>query len=372
MPPSALSAELLDSLRGVLGADHVRVDDETRRLRTRGKSTPDLLRARAGDLSDAPDAVVRPGTHDDVVAVLAWAVEHHVAVVPFGGGTCVTGGLAARRDGFAGLVSLDLVRMKRLVSVDHESMTAVLEPGLRGPEAEALLAAEGVLTRPLPAVLRVRDHRRLRGHPVLGPVQCRLRPLRRAGRRPAGRDAARRAPARLRARERRRAGPAPAVPGLGGCVRRHHRGHRAGAAGARGEGLRGLAVGVVRGRRRGDAHDGPGGAAADRAPALRRGRDGDQPRAARRDRRRGLRGLPDDHRLRGHAVRRRGPARGGHGAAHRTGRDAGRCGPPGEAWANGRYDAPYLRDATARRRRAGGDPRDGDVLVEPPRPSMPG
>jgi alkyldihydroxyacetonephosphate synthase len=145
VPPPALSAELLDGLRRVVGPEHVLVDDETRRLRTRGKSTPDLLRARAGDLSDAPDAVVRPGSHDDVAAVLAWAVENHVAVVPFGGGTCVTGGLAARRDGFAGLVSLDLVRMKRLLSVDHESMTAVLEPGLRGPEAEALLAAEGVL-----------------------------------------------------------------------------------------------------------------------------------------------------------------------------------------------------------------------------------
>jgi alkyldihydroxyacetonephosphate synthase len=145
VPPSHLAAELLDPLREAIGADHVRTDDETRRLRTRGKSTPDLLKARAGDLSDAPDAVVRPGSHDDVAAVLAWAVDHHVAVVPFGGGTCVTGGLAARRDGFAGLVSLDLVRMKRLVSVDHESMTAVLEPGLRGPEAEALLAEEGVL-----------------------------------------------------------------------------------------------------------------------------------------------------------------------------------------------------------------------------------
>ena len=77
-------------------------DDDARRLRTRGKSTPDLLRARAGDLTDAPDAVVRPGTHDDVAAVLALAVEHRLAVVPFGGGTSVTGGLAARRDGFAG------------------------------------------------------------------------------------------------------------------------------------------------------------------------------------------------------------------------------------------------------------------------------
>src|SRR5262245_13203806 len=113
-PRPALTEEVLDAFREAVGAEHVLLDDDTRRLRTRGKSTPDLLRARAGDLSDAPDAVVRPGSHDDVAAVLAWAVEHHVAVVPFGGGTCVTGGLAARRDGFAGLVSLDLVRMKRL------------------------------------------------------------------------------------------------------------------------------------------------------------------------------------------------------------------------------------------------------------------
>jgi alkyldihydroxyacetonephosphate synthase len=142
--PSALGPTLLAQLADLLGDEHVRTDDETRRLRTRGKSTPDLLRMRAGDLSDAPDAVVRPGTHDEVASVLAFAVEHHLAVVPFGGGTSVTGGLVALRDGFAGVLSLDLVRMKRLLAVDHTSMTATLEPGLRGPEAEALLAAEGL------------------------------------------------------------------------------------------------------------------------------------------------------------------------------------------------------------------------------------
>jgi alkyldihydroxyacetonephosphate synthase len=144
LPSPGLDDGLLDALRDALGAEHVRTDDDVRRLRTRGKSTPDLLRARAGDLTDAPDAVVRPGSHDEVATVLAWAVEQHVAVVPFGGGTSVTGGLVARRDGYAGLVSLDLVRMKRLVAVDHVSMTATLEPGLRGPEAEALLAEEGL------------------------------------------------------------------------------------------------------------------------------------------------------------------------------------------------------------------------------------
>lgn len=143
-PAPAIARDLLDGLRALLGDEHVLTDDEVRRLRTRGKSTPDLLRARAGDLSDAPDAVVRPGSHDDVAAVLAFAVEHHLAVVPFGGGTSVTGGLVARREGYAGLLSLDLVRMKRLLALDPVSMTATLEPGLRGPEAEALLAAQGL------------------------------------------------------------------------------------------------------------------------------------------------------------------------------------------------------------------------------------
>lgn len=144
LPQPGLSEELLGSLRAVVGAGAVLTDDATRRLRTRGKSTPDLLRARTGDLTDAPDAVVRPASHEDVAAVLAWAVEHHVAVVPFGGGTCVTGGLAARRDGYAGLVNLDLVRLDRLVSVDEVSMTAVLQPGMRGPAAEAALAEHGL------------------------------------------------------------------------------------------------------------------------------------------------------------------------------------------------------------------------------------
>jgi alkyldihydroxyacetonephosphate synthase len=144
LAPCALAPGLVEDLGALLGPEHVLTDDDTRRLRTRGKSTPDLLRARAGDLTDAPDAVVRPGSHEEVAAVLAFAVEHHLAVVPFGGGTSVTGGLVARREGFAGVLSLDLVRMKRLLAVDHVSMTATLEPGLRGPEAEALLAGEGM------------------------------------------------------------------------------------------------------------------------------------------------------------------------------------------------------------------------------------
>ncbi len=145
VPAAALAPEHLAGLGALLGEEYVAADDSTRRIRTRGKSTPDLLRQRTGDLRDAPDLVVRPGSHDEVQAVLTYCAERRIAVVPFGGGTSVTGGLVAARDGLVGVVSLDLGRMRRLLAVDVESSTATLEPGLRGPEAEALLAERGLM-----------------------------------------------------------------------------------------------------------------------------------------------------------------------------------------------------------------------------------
>lgn len=152
LPGSRLTGDQLVTLRTLVGAENVVEDDLSRRQRTRGKSTPDLLRQRSGDLADAPDVVVRPGGHEDVVAVLAWAAEHRVAVVPFGGGTAVTGGLVADPDAadLTGVVSLDLGRMRRLLALDPVSSTATLEPGLRGPEAEALLGEHGLMLGHLP------------------------------------------------------------------------------------------------------------------------------------------------------------------------------------------------------------------------------
>jgi len=143
VPAVGLPADTVAVFAAVVGDEHVSTDDDLRRLRTRGKSTTDLLRARAGDLADAPDVVVRPASHGEVADVLAVAVDRHVAVVPFGGGTCVTGGLAARREGYAGVVSLDLGRLVD-VDVDPVSMTATLGPGLRGPDAEARLTEHGL------------------------------------------------------------------------------------------------------------------------------------------------------------------------------------------------------------------------------------
>jgi len=145
VPAPRLGDDQLAGLRGIVGDENVVTDDALRRRRTRGKSTPDLIRQRSGDLADAPDVVVRPAGHDEVVAVLAFAQAQRIAVVPFGGGTAVTGGLVADRAGLSGVLSLDLGRMRGLLALDPVSSTATLEPGLRGPEAEALLASHGLM-----------------------------------------------------------------------------------------------------------------------------------------------------------------------------------------------------------------------------------
>ncbi|MFJ2950915.1 FAD-binding oxidoreductase [Streptomyces sp. NPDC087226] len=142
VPRSPLARSAHRALAAALGGDaHVRTDAETRVRHTRGKSTPDLLRMREGDLTAVPAAVLLPGGHDEVLAVLRVCAGHGLPLVPFGGGTSVVGGLAPGRRG--PFVALDLRRMDGLLDLDPISRTATLQPGLRGPRAEALLAEHG-------------------------------------------------------------------------------------------------------------------------------------------------------------------------------------------------------------------------------------
>ncbi|MDU0291885.1 FAD-binding oxidoreductase [Saccharothrix longispora] len=143
VPDSALGDAARTALDAVVGPGHVRVDPGSRLGRAGGLSYLDLLRQRGdGDLA-VPDAVVLPGTPEQVTEVLETCVEHDVAVVPFGGGTSVVGGVTALRGDKAAVIALDLSRLDRLVSVDPVSRLAVLQAGLTAPEADRLLAAHG-------------------------------------------------------------------------------------------------------------------------------------------------------------------------------------------------------------------------------------
>ncbi len=142
MPESRLPDEVRQALTAVVGAANVLTGREARARHGAGKSTADLLRQRAGDAAGAPDAVVYPGCHDETVAVLRACTEQRIAVVPFGGGTSVVGGVGPSLSGRP-RIALDLRRLDRLVELDEVSRTATFEAGVRAPRAEEILAAQG-------------------------------------------------------------------------------------------------------------------------------------------------------------------------------------------------------------------------------------
>jgi alkyldihydroxyacetonephosphate synthase len=144
VPDGRLPEPARERLAAAVGAAHVRDDRETRIRHAVGRSYPDLVRIRSGDAASAPDAVVLPGAAEQVGAVLAACAEHRVGVVPFGGGTSVVGGVEPVRDGMAAAVTLDLGRLASTVEVDRTSLTARLDAGLLGPDAERRLREQGV------------------------------------------------------------------------------------------------------------------------------------------------------------------------------------------------------------------------------------
>jgi alkyldihydroxyacetonephosphate synthase len=144
LEPSRLSATALAPLRAILGEGGVRVDHGERVLHAGGKGYVDLLRMRAGEPLGAPDAVLHPRGHEQLRALLAHCARASLAVVPFGGGTSVVGGVAPLRGEHDGVVALDTGAMNGVLALDRESLTVTVQAGVRGPALERHLAARGL------------------------------------------------------------------------------------------------------------------------------------------------------------------------------------------------------------------------------------
>ena len=175
---STLDASHLSGLAGLVGSEHVSVEHNDRLLHAGGKSTLDLLRRRSVGIQDAPDAIVSPGDHSEVVAVLEYCASAGIAVVPFGGGTSVVGGVQPDRGTFASVVTLDLTRLVTVATVDEierhrDARSRAVRPGRRGATGRA-----GLVDRPPAAELPVREYRRFRGNAIVGSGVGWIRPLR--------------------------------------------------------------------------------------------------------------------------------------------------------------------------------------------------
>jgi alkyldihydroxyacetonephosphate synthase len=124
-------------------------DDYERCLHSYGRSYSDIVKAFRGRFDHPPDVVARPRNEHELEAVFHWALDAGAAVIPFGGGTSVVGGVEARVDDRA-VVTIDVKALDRVLEVDTTSMAARIQAGATGPGLEQPLAEHGLTLRHFP------------------------------------------------------------------------------------------------------------------------------------------------------------------------------------------------------------------------------
>jgi len=135
-PPTIKPADL-----GALAAE-VSVDPLDRLAHARGQGLIDILRLRGGLVPALPDGVCRPHDNNEVEAILRTCAERGVRVIPWGGGTSVTGGVNVLA-GDSPVLTLDLERLVGCTGLDERSGLATFGSGTRGPGVESALAEHG-------------------------------------------------------------------------------------------------------------------------------------------------------------------------------------------------------------------------------------
>ncbi|MFC7456984.1 FAD-binding oxidoreductase [Brachybacterium sp. GCM10030267] len=143
VPASRLGAAQRDGLAEIVGPENLLDDDEFRVLHSFGRSLPDLFRARAGDFTRLVDAVVYPGSEEEIAAILRLVIEHDLVLIPYGGGSCISGSLTPDEAEQRPILTMNLGRLREVVEIDDTSGLARVQAGAYGPDLEEQLNALG-------------------------------------------------------------------------------------------------------------------------------------------------------------------------------------------------------------------------------------
>lgn len=131
--------------------DICRTDRYERALHSYGRSFLDSAKMFRGDFRNAPDVVAYPRNEEDVRALIDWAGDIGAAVIPFGGGSSVVGGVNPEINGtYAGVVTIDMWYLNKILEFDPVSRSARVQAGVYGPDLETQLKTHNATLRHYP------------------------------------------------------------------------------------------------------------------------------------------------------------------------------------------------------------------------------
>jgi len=145
VPPPCLNPALMAAIEHLLPSERRSTDPRARLAHSHGQlSIGEVDRVLyGGRLARVADVVVEPESEDEVRAIVETAIAHDACLVPYGGGTNVSGALLCPEEEGRTIVSIDMRRMRRVLSVDRANGCALVEAGITGADLEEALSALG-------------------------------------------------------------------------------------------------------------------------------------------------------------------------------------------------------------------------------------
>lgn len=115
---------------------------------TYGAGTVDVARALRREFRNPPDVIAFPRNEQDVFDLFDWCGRNSYAIIPYGGGTSVVGGVnPPEYDRYRGVVTVNMKHFNRVLEVDEISQSARIQAGVLGPDLEAQLKPAGLTLR---------------------------------------------------------------------------------------------------------------------------------------------------------------------------------------------------------------------------------
>lgn len=138
---SIITQSILDDIKA-LGISFS-VEGLDRLIRARGQALHEIAAVKTNKIKRLPDVVVWPSCHEEVVELVKLADRRGLVIIPYGGGTSVSGAVECPANELRPIISLDTSQMNEILWVDYENLVVCCEAGILGQDLERELIKLG-------------------------------------------------------------------------------------------------------------------------------------------------------------------------------------------------------------------------------------
>lgn len=140
-PKQALTDEQIEKLKQLNISYSLEVIDRV--IRAHGQTLQDMYILNYATFPRIPDIVLWPNCHQDVVEIVTFANQQNIVIIPYGGGTAVSGAIECPANEQRPIISLDTSQMNKILWLDRQNLVVCCESGIIGQDLERELAKLG-------------------------------------------------------------------------------------------------------------------------------------------------------------------------------------------------------------------------------------